>query len=50
MRAQAVAYFLDPTRMATPSYINRFLDILRAPVGAPLLAQVRPCFLRMLSP
>lgn len=39
-RAQAVAYFLDPTRMATPSYINRFLDILRAPVGAPLLAQV----------
>ena len=26
--------------MATPSYINRFLDILRAPIGAPLLAQV----------
>lgn len=33
-------YFLDPTRMANPSYINRFIDILRSPLGKPLLNQL----------
>jgi hypothetical protein len=37
---QAVAYFLDPTRMANPSYINRFIDILRSSLGRPLLNQL----------
>ncbi len=35
--AEAVAYFLDITRLQNPSYFFRLLDIIRAPVGVPLL-------------
>ncbi|BDA47386.1 probable transcription-associated protein 1 [Coccomyxa sp. Obi] len=37
---EAVAYFLDANRMGNPSYINRFIDILRSPLGRPLLNQL----------
>ena len=37
---QAVAYFLDTTRMATSSYFLHFLDIIRSPMGKPLLDQL----------
>lgn len=40
MLCQAVAYFLDANRMGNPSYINRFIDILRSPLGRPLLNQL----------
>ncbi len=37
---QAVTYFLERKRMANPSYIHRFIDILRSPLGQPLLSQL----------
>ncbi|EIE23491.1 hypothetical protein COCSUDRAFT_65942 [Coccomyxa subellipsoidea C-169] len=37
---EAVTYFLERKRMANPSYIHRFIDILRSPLGQPLLSQL----------
>ena len=39
-RAQAVEYFLETSRMANTSYFHRFVDIVRSPVGKPLLVQL----------
>ena len=38
--AQAVAYFLDLTRMANVCYFQRLLHIVQSPQGAPLLGQL----------
>jgi len=37
---QAVEYFLETSRMANTNYFHRFVDILRSPMGNPLLAQL----------
>ena len=33
-------YFLETSRMANTSYFHRFVDIVRSPMGKPLLAQL----------
>ena len=38
---QAVAYFLDMTRMANTCYFQRLLYIIQSPQGAPLLGQLQ---------
>ena len=40
VQLQAVAYFLDVTRMANPCYFHRLLDIIRSSLGKPLLLQL----------
>lgn len=37
---QAVEYFLETSRMANTNYFHRFVDILRSPMGSPLLTQL----------
>ena len=37
---QAVEYFLETSRMANTNYFHSFVDILRSPMGTPLLAQL----------
>lgn len=37
---QAVEYFLETSRMANTNYFHRFVDILRSPMGHPLLNQL----------
>ncbi|GFR40173.1 hypothetical protein Agub_g730, partial [Astrephomene gubernaculifera] len=38
--AEAAAYFLDPARLDQPSYFSRLLDLIRSPMGRPLLDAV----------
>lgn len=38
--AEAVAYFLEPARLADSSHLSRFIDLLRAPAGSALLKQL----------
>lgn len=37
---EAIAYFLEPTRLDNAAYFLRFLDILRSEAGRPLLKQL----------
>lgn len=47
--AEAVVYFLDPLRLAIPSYFTRLLDIIRHPIGRPLLEQLAESEDRLLA-
>ncbi|KAL0051806.1 hypothetical protein WJX82_002492 [Trebouxia sp. C0006] len=38
--ADAINYFLEPTRLQNTSYFWRFLDIIKSPTGKPLLDQL----------
>lgn len=41
--AEAVAYFLDPTRICNERYLSRLLDTIRTPIARPLLEQLLEC-------
>jgi hypothetical protein len=38
--AQSVDYYLAPFRISKPTYVWHLLDIIRAPIGRPLLLQL----------
>jgi len=37
---QSVDYYLAPFRISKPTYVWHLLDIIRAPIGRPLLLQL----------
>ncbi|GAX77356.1 hypothetical protein CEUSTIGMA_g4802.t1 [Chlamydomonas eustigma] len=51
---ESASYFLDPVRLATPTYISRLINILKMPEGRPLLLEISNLatdrLLRVLTP
>ncbi len=46
---EAAAYFLEPNRLHSSAYLLRLLDIIKAPIGQPLLRQLGTCAPQLLA-
>lgn len=49
LHAQAINYFLEPTRLQNTSYFWRFLDIIKSSTGKPLLEHLSKQTVKLVS-